>query len=101
MATRYGMIEGLGPVTYDDEPAGLLGVPGSASLRTRQYSEETAREIDCAVREIVTGALECARRALERNRLVLEESARELLARETLTEAELRPWFEKVEAADC
>jgi len=98
MVTRYGMDELLGHVTYD-EPVGLLGVPGTPPLRARQYSEQTAREIDCAVREIVARAFQRARGILERNRLPLEESARALLERETLDEAELRRWFEKVETA--
>jgi len=93
MVTRYGMDEQLGPLTYD-EPVGLLGVP--AAPRARPYSEQTAREIDCAVREIVRRAFDRARAILESNRALLEESARELLAHETLSENDLRPWFEKV-----
>jgi len=99
MVTRYGMQESLGPVTWDDEPQGLLGLPGASTLRPRSYSEETAREIDCAVREIVQGAFERARGILGHNRRILEESARELIQRETLGEAQLAPWFEKLEAA--
>jgi cell division protease FtsH len=95
MVTRYGMDEGLGPITYD-EPVGLIGLPMPGPLRVRPYSEQTAREIDCAVRAIVRSAFERARGILEQNRAVLEESARALLERETLSDAELRPWFEKV-----
>ena len=95
MVTRYGMDEGLGPITYD-EPVGLLGYAMPAPTRGHPYSEQTAREIDCAVREIVRRALERARGVLEHNRSVLEESAHTLLERETLSETELAPWFEKV-----
>jgi len=49
-------------------------------------TDETAREIDRAVREIVKGAFERALAILTRHRRVLEESARELLQRETLAE---------------
>jgi cell division protease FtsH len=98
MVTRYGMDEKLGPITYD-EPVGLVGALDPAPRGARPHSEQTAREIDCAVREIVTRALESARAILERNRALLEGSAHELLERETLSEAELRPWFEKVETA--
>jgi len=100
MVTRYGMVDALGQMTYDEEPAGLLGAPGSASPGSRHYSEATAREIDLAVREIVQGAFARARGVLERNRLVLEESAHALIEHETLTEPELRPWFEKLVPAE-
>jgi hypothetical protein len=48
MVTRYGMDEKLGSITYD-EPVGLLGIPVPAP-RVHPYSEQTAREIDCAIR---------------------------------------------------
>jgi cell division protease FtsH len=92
MVTRYAMVPGLGNATYGEEPAGFLGpIP-----RSRDYSEATAREIDCAIRELVDGAFARARRILDRNRGVLGESAQQLLARETLNEEELRGLFEKV-----
>jgi len=76
MVTRYGMGGKLGPVSYQTEPEGFLGqVTGTRRL----YSEETAREIDLAVRELVDAAF---RR--EANRPVLDLGARTLLARETL-----------------
>jgi cell division protease FtsH len=81
MVTRYGMGSRLGPVTYASEPDGFLGPVAGAR---RLYSEETAREIDLAVRELVEGAFRRARQILVVNRGLLDESARELLARETL-----------------
>jgi len=55
IVTRYGMNETLGQMTYDREPAMFL--PGVFPQgRERDYSEETAREIDCAVRELVAQA---------------------------------------------
>jgi cell division protease FtsH len=81
MVTRYGMSGPLGPVTYANEPDSFLGpVAGTRRL----YSEETAREIDLAVRELVETAFRRARAILDGNRPLLDESARELLARETL-----------------
>jgi cell division protease FtsH len=85
MVTRYGMGERLGPVTYESEPNGYLGGPGARRL----YSEETAREIDVAVREMVEAAFQRARGILARNRALLDESARALLERETLAGADL------------
>jgi cell division protease FtsH len=97
MVTQYGMAETLGNVTYEEVPSGLLDVRGLPASN-RHYSEETAREIDCAVREIVERAFARARALLERNRVTLEKSARELLDRETLSEDALRPYFEAVRA---
>jgi cell division protease FtsH len=81
MVTRYGMGGKLGPVSYQSEPESFLGqVTGTRRL----YSEETAREIDLAVRELVDTAFRRARVILEANRTGLDEGARTLLARETL-----------------
>ncbi|MDJ0869164.1 MAG: ATP-dependent zinc metalloprotease FtsH, partial [Myxococcota bacterium] len=97
MVTRYAMVPELGHATYGEDAAGFLG-PVPAALPTRRYSEATAREIDCAVRDIVERAFARARAVLARNRELLETSARELLERETLAEPALRGYFEKVEA---
>jgi cell division protease FtsH len=55
----------------------------------RLYSEATAREIDVALRKVVDGAFQRARAILAENRALLEESARELLRKETLAGDEL------------
>jgi cell division protease FtsH len=89
MVVRYGMAEKLGPVAYGTDNAPLLGVPGAPGFRARDYSEETAREIDCAVRDLVTGALDRASAVLRRHRGALDQGAKLLLERETLSEAEL------------
>jgi cell division protease FtsH len=93
MVTRFGMGRPLGPVTYESEPNAFLGPMAGT---TRLYAEETAREIDVAVREIVDVAFERARAILTRNRPILEEGAKALLAKETLADAELSAVLEKV-----
>jgi len=93
MVTRFGMGRPLGPVTYESEPNAFLGPMAGT---TRLYAEETAREIDVAVREIVDTAFERARAILTRNRPILEEGAKALLAKETLADAELSAVLEKV-----
>jgi cell division protease FtsH len=93
MVTRFGMGRPLGPVTYESEPNTFLGPMAGT---TRLYAEETAREIDVAVREMVDAAFERARAILTRNRPILEEGAKALLAKETLTDAELSAVLEKV-----
>jgi cell division protease FtsH len=57
--------------------------------KNREYSEETAREIDIAVRDIVKAAYENALGILSREKATLERWAKKLLEKETLVEAEL------------
>jgi cell division protease FtsH len=87
MVMRYGMVKGLGHVAYEEERSPFLTVPGVPA--PREYSEETAREIDVAVRDIVKGAYDKALGVLTRQRETLERGAKLLLEKETLAEAEL------------
>jgi len=86
---RFGMHEELGNVAYDTEKSNFLG-QNAAPPQERSYSEETAREIDCAVREIVAHAFSAASTILTGKKLILEDTARDLLSRETLDEADLK-----------
>jgi cell division protease FtsH len=97
MATRYGMGGALGPMTYETEPNGFLGPFGATR---RLYAEETAREIDLAVRDTVQGAFERARAILVRNRPLLDEAARALLSRETLADQDLSAFMARVRAEE-
>jgi cell division protease FtsH len=90
MVTRYGMVESLGHVTYDTEPRSFLDIQQRPTMLERQYSEDTAREIDCAVREILDSAYTKASEILTRRRADLEKCAAALLEKETLTEDELK-----------
>jgi cell division protease FtsH len=88
MVMRYGMDPRLGNVSYEgDRPAFLEQASGA--LQERRYSDDTAREIDRAVREIVDEAFERALDILEGRRAILEEGAQALLAKETLVEEDL------------
>jgi cell division protease FtsH len=90
MVTRYGMVEGLGNITYETENQSFLGGPAGAGWHERTYSEATAREIDEAVKAIVDGAYSRTLALLKSRRQVLERGARLLLEKETLTEVDLR-----------
>ncbi len=90
MVTRFGMVEKLGQVTFEEAPHSYLGVPPPSFGQERKYSEETAREIDCAVRQIVQEAFEKAAGILRSKRAILERTAQKLLEKETLGEAELK-----------
>jgi cell division protease FtsH len=88
MITRYGMHDKLGQMTYDEPRTSLLG-DAAVGTTPRSYSEETAREIDCAVRELTRRAYENALEILTRYRPQLETGAQRLLEKETLLASEL------------
>ena len=98
MVTHYAMVPELGNATFEERRPSFLA-NGGAVLGGRTYSEETARAIDRAVMGIVDTAFERARRVLEAHKDVLEEGAKALLAAETLDEATLAPFFERVGGA--
>jgi cell division protease FtsH len=97
MVTRYGMAEKLGHVTYERDRSPFLAAPGMP--QPREFSEETAREIDCAVRDLVKAAFERALSILAERRSILEKGAALLLEREKLGEAELKALLSERPAA--
>ena len=92
MATRFAMVPALGPVSYETEPAGFLG---PQPVQRHNYSEQTAREIDLAVREIVSQAFARSEAILRVRRQTLERGARLLLERETLVDSDLKALFDE------
>jgi cell division protease FtsH len=90
MVVRFGMDDGLGQVSYEPEPAPLLGTTGAAEWRPRRYGEETATAIDKAVRDLIDAAFQNANAILAANRGLLNQTAAELLAKETLAPEDLR-----------
>jgi len=84
---RYGMNDTIGLVAYEAENhAFLTGMP---SAPDRNFSEQTAREIDCAVRDLTRDAFARATDILTRARGILERGAREVLEKESIGEPEL------------
>jgi cell division protease FtsH len=96
MVTRYAMVPELGHITYESESPAFLGSVASP-FRSREYSDDTAREIDKAVRTIVQGAFDKAIEILRGQRSVLEEGARQLLENETLGEEDLQALYDTIE----
>jgi cell division protease FtsH len=86
MVMRYGMAEKLGAVSYEGERSAFLG----GQITERNYSEETAREIDCAVRELIKSAFDRATGIIRANRELMEEWVQRLLEKETLGEEDLK-----------
>ncbi len=90
IVTQYGMVPSLGDVAYDRHPSQFLSGAPAPTWLERSYAEETAREIDCAVRDIVARAGKRAAGLLEARRDLLDRGAKALLDRETLSVTELQ-----------
>jgi cell division protease FtsH len=91
MVTDYAMSEKLGLRTY-----GQTTVPsylGIGPPEQRDYSEETAKQIDEEVRTIMENAHQVAKKILEENRPRLVHLTRKLLVKETLEGPELEATF--------
>ncbi|WOF44970.1 ATP-dependent zinc metalloprotease FtsH [Sphingopyxis indica] len=89
MVVRFGMTAELGQVAYEPETGSFL-VGQTPAWRPKNYGDGTAEAIDEAVRKLIDQAFQAARAVLERNRDLLETSAKELLAKETLVADDLR-----------
>jgi len=100
MVTRFGMDPKLGLVAYETERSSFLHGPASEDWQPRHYGEATAEAIDVAVRLLIDDAFTRAQRILNTNRPLLLESAQELLAKETLSEDELRPFAARLVRED-
>jgi cell division protease FtsH len=97
MVMRFGMDPTLGHVTYEPERRSFLPDAGGAG-HDRSYSEETAREIDRAVRSLVDKMFQRAVELLTERRKILEAGAKQLLDQETITEKELKELVQAVPA---
>lgn len=88
MVLRYGMDEGLGPVSWaGDRPLFLPeGASASAPVGT---AAATAQRADDAVHQMVSSALDRATHWLQTHRQTLDLATERLLQRETLGEEEL------------
>ena len=90
MVTRYGMSEKLGHIALEKSQNPFLSPnPYAGYPQERDYGEATADAIDAEVRAIVDTAFERAVALLTERRELLEKTARRLLEKETLDEAEL------------
>jgi cell division protease FtsH len=88
MVVRFGMTPELGQVAYEPETGSFL-VGQTSIWRPRADGDGTAEAIDRVVKDLIDVAFRTARPILERNRKVLDDCARELLAREPLGPEEL------------
>ncbi|HET6468643.1 MAG TPA: ATP-dependent zinc metalloprotease FtsH [Geminicoccaceae bacterium] len=89
MVARYGMDPKLGQAALEMERGNFLGQPVEGG--GRRFSEDTAREIDLAVKKLIDEAFERAHGILMRRQDELKRLAKVLLEKETLTAEELPP----------
>ena len=94
MIKSYGMSDKLGTVTLDHERQPLL-MQIQAPQEKGDYSEETAREIDCEVRRILDEQYERVKRLLAERKAALLEGAKKLLDQEVISGSELKAIMDK------
>jgi cell division protease FtsH len=82
MVCEWGMSEKLGPVTFGKKEEEIF--LGREISQHRDYSEETAIQIDTEVKKIVDKAMETAMRILSENTELMNRLAEALLEREIL-----------------
>jgi cell division protease FtsH len=83
MVTEYGMTEKFGPLTFEKERRPLfldIGLPQGA----KEYSEDTAREIDQEVKRLIDNSYTKVRGMLGANQDKLRVLAAALLEKETI-----------------
>jgi cell division protease FtsH len=86
MVCEYGMSD-LGPLTYGKKEQEVF--LGRDIAQSRDYSDDTAKQIDVAVRGFVDEAYRSAHKILEENADIMHRMATALLERETLDKSEI------------
>jgi cell division protease FtsH len=89
MVTEYGMTDKFGPLTFEKERRPMfldIGLPSGA----KEYSEDTAREIDQEVKRLVDEAYKKVREVLTTHQDKLRTLAAALLQKETIEGDEIR-----------
>jgi cell division protease FtsH len=87
MVCEWGMSDRLGPLTYGEKQEEIF--LGREIGMHRDFSEETAREIDEEIKKIIEDAQNKAETIVEKNIAKLEKLAKTLLEKEILTGDEI------------
>ena len=88
MVTQWGMSKKLGARTFGDRQSPIF--LGRTISEQQDYSDETAKNIDDEIRELIDHAQDKARSILRENRVQLDIVAKALQEKETLTGEELK-----------
>ena len=82
MVCEWGMSDELGPLTYGKKEEQIF--LGREIAQHRDFSEETARQIDLAVKDIILEASQKVEAILKENTDILKRMADDLLEKETI-----------------
>jgi len=94
MVCEWGMSDELGALTYGKKEEQIF--LGRDIGQSRDFSEETAKEIDAAVRKLIENAMATVTNLLEGHRDVLTLMAEELLEKETIVLSDIERMVEKL-----
>lgn len=87
MVCTYGMSEKLGALTFGKKHASLF--MGTEYDEEKNYSEETARQIDAEVKQVIQESYQRVKVLLEENRPTLDALAAQLEEKEVLSGEEV------------
>lgn len=90
LVVRYGMSD-LGPRTFGEREEMIF--LGKEIHESRNYSEQTAQDIDAEIAKLVNGALETARGIIREQKASLDKIANRLLEKETIEKEEFEALF--------
>ncbi len=93
MVTEFGMSDKMGPRTFGQHQE--LVFLGREISEQKDFSDETAREIDKEILNIVQHAYTISKRLLTENKAKLKQLAEQLIIHETMSEAEISKLLEK------
>ncbi len=96
MVTVYGMSSKMGTVAYGKSSENVF--MGRDFGQTKNYSEQTAREIDDEIKAIIDRCYEQGKKALSENIDLIRAVTGELLEKETLDEKEVAAIIERTKA---
>jgi cell division protease FtsH len=100
MVLRYGMDKNLGHLAYERERPPMLGAPMQPNQYAREFSDETERLMDHAIRGLIGRAFDRATGILNTHRAVHEKTAQVLLQQETLEEDDIAKLRAQIVSAD-
>ena len=94
MVCEWGMSDELGALTYGKKEEQVF--LGKEIGQTRDFSEDTARKIDVAVKQIIDTAMNKVWLLLESHRDILDRMSQELLEKETIVLEDMEKMIEEL-----
>ena len=94
MVCEWGMSDDLGPLTYGKKEEQIF--LGKEIGQSRDFSENTAQQIDLAVRKLIDNAVKIVTTLLEENSDILTRMAEDLLEKETIVLEDIEEMVEEL-----